>query len=63
MRFIESSLKMSYAAPVLYRLRYGNVHVYKSRAGRAARSRTCECIPIPALQTSLMLIVSCPTTG
>jgi hypothetical protein len=26
-------------------------------------SRTCECMPIPALKTSLILLVSCPTEG
>jgi hypothetical protein len=27
------------------------------------RSRTCECIPIPVLTTSLILLVSCPMRG
>ena len=27
------------------------------------RSRTCECIPIPVLKTSLILLVSCPMRG
>jgi hypothetical protein len=27
------------------------------------RSRKCECIPIPVLTTSLILLVSCPVRG
>jgi hypothetical protein len=32
---------------------------YESAQDR--RSRTCECIPIPTLKTSLILLASCPT--
>jgi hypothetical protein len=28
-----------------------------------SRSRTCECIPIPVLKTSLILLASCPMRG
>src|SRR3984885_899920 len=45
---------------------------YPSRRGQEAapqddggdfRSRTCECMPIPVLQPSLILLVSCPMRG
>src|ERR1700754_1918555 len=34
-----------------------------ARKSKDHRSRKCECIPIPALKTCLILLVSCPVRG
>jgi hypothetical protein len=34
-----------------------------ARSPKNRRSRTCECIPIPVLKTSLILLTSCPVRG